>query len=728
MATAPAGTPGGVGYVDPFAATAQPNNGSSAPTVPAPVSTTAPTGTTSTSTPPATPTAVVSSNTAANQVNNVIKPAMQQGQTAIATQAANSQQTTLAQDQAKQANAGKPGYDVFGNPVVQPPTPLTPEQQLASQPDAGHQFVYDAQGNQSQVPVGQVPPGYSTTNPHIGPTTPVADQTTDPAGNVYKQFTDGTYGKYSVTGTYIGPATQNDFQQSKNGESAINSLNQLANGTFPLSANEQAQVDGIKAQFAALITAQQTANANFTGGTTVAENIYGMGNSLTGLGEIKGTIDAGIAKIADLNSKMGAAIASMEDGFRTNDIAAIKAAYDVYSTSVKDRQTELDTAQAAISKALVDAQTAQRENETLALTKMMDDNTISYQVKQQALAQSTLDEKTKDDIATQQLDKLKYNLDVEKEGFAESQALKASQGTGIGDTLPVATMTSAGVPDPAIQTQLLNSLPGGPTGDLATQVKGLANYTLNPTDFTVRTLKGGTQITRDQMVALVQKYDPSYDDKQYQTRQNFLKSLNGGGVLNQKVIALNTASSHLATVAASISKLGNVNFNPFGLTNGIKNAVGGSIGTIPTSGAKLAVGAVTGELATAFKQAGATDAEIKSLGTIDQNSSPASVQSYITNATDLMAGKIQAITDSYTSTMGKSPDASLMSPTAQSALSTLKNEGYQIDIPGIQYTDRDAYIKGDPNAQANMTTAISQLQVAGLPLTPENIMQLAQSQ
>jgi hypothetical protein len=676
---------------------------------------------------------VVSSAPAANQVNNVIKPAMQQGQTAIATQNANTAASVAANPYSLQPGETTQAYNarIAAYNASKAPAPAatpTPEQQIADTPDSGNQWYYDSQGNKIQAPVGQTPTGYSSTNPTIAPTTAVVSTAVDSVGNTYTQYADGTYGKTNALGVYQGVAQQSDFTNAQQGQSLLNSINQVANGTYPLTANQQAQVSGIQAQFQALIATQETANENLTGATTVAENLYGMGSSLTGLGEIKGTVDSGIAKIADLNSKMNSAIATMESGFQTDDMNMLKSAYDIYSTAVKDKQTEIDNLQAAASKALQDAQDNERANQTLALTKMMDDNTISYQAKEQALAQSTLDEKTKDDLQTQQLEKLKYQLDVRKEGFAENQAAAAAAGSSAGNDLPAVSMTASGTPDPAAQAQLLNSLPGGPNGDLATQVKGLANYTLSPTDFTVRTLKGSTQISRDQMVALAQKYDPSYDDKQYSTRQAFLKNLDGGGVLNQKTIALNTASSHLATLASSISKLGNVNFNPFGLVNGVKNAVGGALGTIPSSGAKLTVGAVTGELATAFKQAGATDAEIKSLGTIDTNSSPAQIQSYITASTDLMSGKLQAVTDAYTSTMGKAPDSPLLSPSAQTALSNLKNEGYQIDVPGVQYTDKDAYVKNDPDAQANMQAATQQLQAAGLPLTPENILQLAQSQ
>ena len=78
--------------------------------------------------------------------------------------------------------------------------------------------------------------------------------------------------------------------------------------------------------------------------------------------------------------------------------------------------------------------------------------------------------------------------------------------------------------------------------------------------------------------------------------------------------------------------------------------------------------------------------------------------------------------------MGKAPDSNLLGASALANLSTLKNQGYNVNIPGVLYTDKDAYLKYDPQAQTNMNTAISQLQQAGLPLTPENILQLAQQQ
>ncbi len=334
------------------------------------VPTTAPSGQTSTSAPAATPTTVVSSQPAVAAVTKMTDTA-KQGAQDIATQ-----------NQAKQTNAARTpvtlgngvtvyydstgkAYDASGNVVSGAtiaasvkPADKTPEQQIADTPDTGTQWIYDAQGNRVQNPVGTpIPTGYSTTNPVTGPTTPVADQTTDTVGNTYKQFSDGTYGKYNALGAYIGTASQNDFTNSKNADGILTSLQQVLNGTYPLTADQQAQIDGIKQSFLALITQQTTANANFTGATTVAENLYGMGTSLTGLGEIKGTVDAGIAKIADLNNKMVSAVAQMQTAFKQDNLKMLQTAYDIYSNTVKSRQDEIDKLQVVADGKLKDART-----------------------------------------------------------------------------------------------------------------------------------------------------------------------------------------------------------------------------------------------------------------------------------------------------------------------------------------------------------------------------------
>lgn len=702
--------------------TALPNNGSTA------VPTAAPTGQTSTAspvaTPVSTPTAVVSSAPAVAQAQT-IKSTVAQAQTGMAAQSAKAAvaanpYSLMPGETTDAYNARITAYNASkaaAAPTTTTPATQTPEEQIANTPDTGNQWIYDAQGNKTQLPIAQpVPPGYSTTNPSVGPTTPVADTTTDPVGNVYKQFTDGTYGKYSPTGTYIGTATANDFTSSKNGESLMNSIAQVANGTYPLTTSQQAQVDGITAQFQQLIQAQQVANANLTGGTTVAENLYGMGTSLSGLGEIKGTVDSGLAKIADLNSKLASAVATMETGFQTDDMTLLKGAYDTYSQAVKDRQSELDTMQAAAQKALSDAQAQSIQQQTLALTKMMDDNTISYDAKQQALAQSTLDEKTKDDLATQQLEKLKYNLSVRAQNFTESQAKAAAAGTNVGSSLPSVGFTASGAPDPVAQNQLLNSLPGGPGGAIATDVKGLANYTIDPTTFTVRTLKGGTQLTRDQYIALAKQYNPNYNEANYTAAAKYLASYKAttpnstGG----NIAAVNTAINHFADFVTNTTALknGTVSSTLNSGANVLKNATYGSAYQASYKAAQNDQTALAEQLAKFYKGGGTADAQTtaKFNAQLDPNQTPGQLKGNISSTVSLLTGQLDTAYSDYENAMGQPPPPPGQpgSILTAAAVASLKSMGVDVTpYMGVQPYDGTSDEDLINSAPSNSTTSQS---------------------
>lgn len=373
ISTAPVGTAGNASYVNPFA-----------PTAP----TAAPTGQTSVTQPPAsavapvagatppassTPTAVVSSNTATNQINNKIVPTMTAGQQDVQTGITN------ATIQAQKVQDGITAMKAA--PVDTTKTTPTPEETIANTPDPGNQWLYDASGNKVQNTLGSpIPPGYSTTNPTAAPTMPVVDTTTDSSGNTYQQYSDGTYGKLDATGKYIGPTDQKNFQTNKDGQSLLTSLNQVVNGTYPLTPAQQAQVTGLQASFAALIQQQQIANANFTGGVTVAENLYGMGNSISGIGEIKGSVDAGIAKIADLNSQLVSATAKMESGFQTDNFNMLKGAYDLYNQASKDKQAELDHLNDVAKQAQDDFKAQQQQQ----IQNTLESDKFTYQQKQDA--------------------------------------------------------------------------------------------------------------------------------------------------------------------------------------------------------------------------------------------------------------------------------------------------------------------------------------------------------
>jgi hypothetical protein len=328
---------------------AEPNNGGAPPTAP---STPAPS--TSTSAPPASPVAVVSSQPAAAQVQKIQQTSTQASAALAASNA---------------AAAANPTPPVTPQVTTSTSTSAqTPEQQIASQPSDGNQFIYDADGNQHQIPIGSpVPSGYTTTNPTAEPTTPVV-ATAQTNLYLYKQYSDGTYGRYTLDQngnyTYAGTATAQDFQGAQAQQTATTQLDSiLAGGTMPLTADQQSQVAGLKAQYAQLIQQQQTANANLTGAMTIFQSLHGGNGQADTQTAIAQTITYGAQQIADLNAKQASAVAAMEDGFETDDLNALKTAYDDYNTAetakdkaIADIKTALDTAQKT-TNAAIDQQT-----------------------------------------------------------------------------------------------------------------------------------------------------------------------------------------------------------------------------------------------------------------------------------------------------------------------------------------------------------------------------------
>lgn len=306
------------------------------PTTPAPVPTSAP---------KVTP--VVSSSTSADSFNKTIIPTMKSAQSALDTYLKNKNATTIS----KKTNAdgtselflsdgSRLKTDASGNPI----SPTTPEQQIADTADAGMKFAYSSDGTRTQIPISESATTYGMfdTNPTVAPTKPVLETVELPSGTSVKQFNDGTYGMFDVNGKYIGAGTATQFKNAQNGQDVLDKLNSAINGNYPLSASQQAQIDSVKALYANLVKEQEKYNANYTGGTTVAQNLYGIGNTMMGQGAIKGVIDEGIAKVADIQSKMASDVAKMTAAFQSQNLQDLKDAYASYANNAKSLQDNLD--------------------------------------------------------------------------------------------------------------------------------------------------------------------------------------------------------------------------------------------------------------------------------------------------------------------------------------------------------------------------------------------------
>ena len=229
--------------------------------------------------------------------------------------------------------APNPNYKEVSNISSASTTSTTPNQ---IPPDPGQKTVYDMiTGQREDVPKDvPTPAGYSDL-PNTGPVTPVVDHTTTPSGNVIKKLNDGTYGTWNAEGMYISPATDTDFNNSKGTEGIQSSLAQML---ATQQGFEQNEIATAQTAFQSLVQKQELANQNYTGGVTLAENLFGMGGQITGQAEIQSSINSGIQAINDMQVKQDAAIAAMKEGFNKDDNSIIQKEYDAYqhATDAKD--------------------------------------------------------------------------------------------------------------------------------------------------------------------------------------------------------------------------------------------------------------------------------------------------------------------------------------------------------------------------------------------------------
>lgn len=354
--------------------------------------------------------AVFSSGAATAKVNNTLIPAMNTGQVGIAGQnAKNAIDPNYQMSAAEMANpslytARIKAYNATknGTTTPTPPAPVSAGDQAmkdaANTPDPGFQFVYDASGNKQQIAQGApVPPGLST-NPPANPTLnghTVVRSTTDANGTQYQQYSDGSYGLADQNGQFAATATEQDFNNAdENNPSTViqhisAALASLSAGAVPLTEPQQAQVNALQTQLAQNVAIQTMANSNFTGATTVAENLYGMGNSIAGIGIIKGTIDAGVAKIQSLQSDAAVAIAKMTDDFQQENYKDMLDSYNAQLAATTAIQTHIENMQKFAETQKVDTQNQIHQNfqdlissDNFELTKTQDAINNAFQQQQ----------------------------------------------------------------------------------------------------------------------------------------------------------------------------------------------------------------------------------------------------------------------------------------------------------------------------------------------------------
>lgn len=495
-----------------------------------------------------------------------------------------------------------------------------------------------------------------------------------------------------------------------------NSLAELANGTFPLTAPEQALMSSLQNSINQQVAAQKLANANYVGGITNAGIAAGRNQYAPEieLGNIANAVNVGLQKIADIESKGVQSMATLQMSFDDKNYQRVNEEYSTLTSYLKDKTAALQKMHDDVLAAAKDQRDNAQKMAQQAIDNQMNSEKFDYQKTQDAISNA---------FKQQQITETQRH-NMETEALA-----RAAQGGGIGGAvtgLPTVSMTASGIPDPQAQATFLASLPQ----DVQTLVKGVADYTLNPNLAPQKNYKGASGLTQAQMLSLVKQYDPTYDEKAYATRQAYQKSLasNTSGTVGGAVNSANKSVNHLSSFVNSMSQIPNgviAPINALDNTVTLNQGVKQNIATAQTEGLGVA-----DELAKFFKGSGTSD--VSSINAwkneLSTNASPASVHGLTQGAINLLSGQLETLSEQYKNTMGKASPNSFIGASAMKNLQNLKNQGYTVDIPGVNYTDKDAYLKYGGGTTDNLTNAFNLLQSAGLPTTPENILQAAQLQ
>lgn len=149
----------------------------------------------------------------------------------------------------------------------------------------------------------------------------------------------------------------NQAKQDASYQQFQNQITQLQNGTFPLTVDQQAQVNSLQQQFDQLRQAQQLANKNYEGGTVNAGIASGRNRYAPEieLGNIQAAVSAGIQKIANIDAQAAGAIAQLKQGFMDNNYKLINASYTAASDFFKQKSDTIQQMSNNVRNAANDA-------------------------------------------------------------------------------------------------------------------------------------------------------------------------------------------------------------------------------------------------------------------------------------------------------------------------------------------------------------------------------------
>jgi hypothetical protein len=227
-----------------------------------------------------------------------------------------------------------------------PSTPPTPAPVATPNPIVAPQASYQGGVSGTTVPAAGTPE-YTQAQQVATPTSTTTlsgNGTTQPNQNFTPNTATATTKTPSATDQYVNKSNEiqnqydtalNNFQSTYEG---------IRTGSIPLTPYEQSQLDATRQSFQTIIDQQKVYNANLIGGTQVAQETQGLSrySPEIAMGNIFAAQTEANKKISDLNATMQKSLAEMEQGFRQNDMKAVKDSFDELTQAKKDKQATLD--------------------------------------------------------------------------------------------------------------------------------------------------------------------------------------------------------------------------------------------------------------------------------------------------------------------------------------------------------------------------------------------------
>lgn len=302
---------------------------------------------------------------------------------------------------------------------------------------------------------------------------------------------------------------------------AFAQLASIQQGTYPLSAPEQAVLSATTGGYQQALLYQQQANSSYTGQMTELMASLGVSTSAPteAIGLIHEAISTGASKIADLTGQMATSLANIELGFQKQDFDQVQSEWTNLSTYLSNRVTTLTTMQKNVTDA-AHQQVADLQSQTqMGLTTMIDSAKFTYQQKQDAISnafqQQTINETQRHDLATEaatdpgspaQQDKLFQQgvTDLKSELSNRSGGLGLQDGkvnqaihlknlfSQYATTKTVPNTGSAGQSLPGTHTETVYNIPPSAYTELAMGVANLVSGSNNVAEGTVNKIQQAT--------------------------------------------------------------------------------------------------------------------------------------------------------------------------------------------------------------------------------------------